>query len=50
MNAALAWKKGDRAGARKLWADADKARKEAQAKKRNKKKPAEETEGGGDAG
>ena len=40
--AGLEWKKGNREEAKKLWADADKARKELQAKKRNKNKPAEE--------
>lgn len=39
--AAQAWKKGDRPEAQKLWIAADVARKELQAKKRNKKKPAE---------
>jgi hypothetical protein len=40
--AGLEWKKGNREEAKKMWADSDKARKELQAKKRNKKKPAEE--------
>ncbi len=44
--AAAEWKKGNRKEATKLWADADKARKEFQAKKRNKNKPAESSEGG----
>lgn len=39
--AAQAWKKGDRPEAQKLWVAADLARKELQAKKRNKNKPAE---------
>lgn len=36
-NAAIAWKKGDREEACKLWAEADKARKEIQAKKKGRK-------------
>ncbi len=39
--AGLAWKKGEREEAQKLWLGADKARKEVQAKKHNKNKPAE---------
>ena len=39
--AAQAWKKGDRAQAQKLWMAADVARKELQAKKRNKNKSAQ---------
>ncbi len=39
-SAAAEWKKGNRKEAQKLWADADKARKEFQAKKK-KGKPAE---------
>jgi len=41
INAGLEWKKGNRQEAYKLWADADKARKEVQAKKQKSKKPAE---------
>jgi hypothetical protein len=44
LAAANAWKKGKRAEAYKLWAEADKASKERQAKKRNKK--AAKTDGG----
>ncbi len=36
-NAAIAWKKGDRKEAYKLWGEADKARKEVQAKKKKNK-------------
>ena len=40
VNAASEWKKGNREEAQKLWAEADKARKELQAKKRGgKQKP-----------
>ncbi len=38
--AGVEWKKGNREQAQKMWLDSDKARKELQAKKRNKKKPA----------
>ena len=41
INAGLAWKKGDRKEAAKLWANADKTRKEVQAKKK-KGKPGRE--------
>lgn len=41
INAGIAWKKGDRKEAWKLWADADKTRKEVQAKKK-KGKPGRE--------
>ena len=41
VEASLEWKKGNREEAQKLWLEADKARKELQAKKHNKKKPAE---------
>jgi len=37
INAAIAWKKGDRKQAWTLWEKADKARKDLQAKKRPKK-------------
>ena len=39
--AGLEWKKGNREEALKMWNEADKARKELQAKKHNKKKPAQ---------
>jgi uncharacterized Zn finger protein (UPF0148 family) len=39
--AGLEWKKGNREQAQKMWLEADKARKEAQAKKHNKKRAAE---------
>ncbi len=39
--AGLEWKKGNREEAQKLWREADKTRKELQAKKRNKNKPPE---------
>ena len=39
--AGIEWKKGNRKEAQKLWAEADKTRKELQAKKRNTNKPAE---------
>ena len=38
-SAGIAWKKGNREEACKLWADADKARKEFQAKKKKSHKP-----------
>jgi len=34
VDAATEWKKGNRAEAQKMWAEADKARKELQAKKK----------------
>lgn len=37
VNAGIAWKKGDRKEAAKLWADADKTRKEVQVKKKKGK-------------
>jgi hypothetical protein len=45
VNAGIEWKKGNRAEACKLWADADKGRKELQAKKKKHKQgtaPADE--------
>jgi hypothetical protein len=42
INAAIAYKRGDRQEAYKLWAKAAAALKEHQEKKRNKHKPAEE--------
>lgn len=45
VNAAQAWKRGDRKEAYKLWEDAAKGLKEHRAKKHNKKKPEETTEG-----
>jgi hypothetical protein len=45
--AGLEWKKGNREEAQKIWLDADKARKELQAKKHNKKKAAEPAEEAG---
>jgi hypothetical protein len=44
INAAIAWKRGDRKEAYKLWEAAAASLKEHQAKKKNKNKPAEETE------
>ena len=38
INAGIEWKKGNRKEAAKLWADADKARKELQAKKKSTKR------------
>ncbi|MFQ5489236.1 MAG: hypothetical protein ACE5GE_00830 [Phycisphaerae bacterium] len=49
-SAAQAWKKGDRTEANKLWGAADQARKELQAKKRNKNKPAEPESPAAEAG
>ena len=37
VNAGIAWKKGDRKEAAKLWANADKTRKEVQVKKKKGK-------------
>lgn len=51
--AGLEWKKGNREEAQKMWAEADQARKELQAKKHNKKKVAaegEDQEGGAGEG
>ncbi len=42
INAAIAYKRGDRKEAYKLWAKAAAALKEHQEKKQNKHKPAEE--------
>ncbi len=41
VNAGLAWKKGDRKEACKLWASADKSRKEIQVKKKKCQPPSE---------
>ena len=50
INAALAYKRGEREEAYKLWKKASDSLKEFQAKKRNTKKPAEaETTAEGDA-
>jgi hypothetical protein len=55
ISAASEWKRGNRKEAQKMWADADKARKELQAKKKKGKKPeaaesAESSEGSEDQG
>ena len=47
VDAASEWKKGNREEAHKLWAEADKARKELQAKKRGGKQKPESAEGAG---
>lgn len=44
LNAAEAWKKGEKAEAYKLWEQAAKSYKEHRDKKRNKKKQAESAE------
>ena len=48
IDAASDWKKGNRTEAQKMWADADKARKELQAKK--KKNQSQTTAGQGESG
>jgi hypothetical protein len=44
INAAIAWKRGDRKEAYKLWEAAAASLKEHRAKKQNKNKPSEEAE------
>jgi hypothetical protein len=50
INAAIAWKRRDKKEAYKLWEEAAAALKEHQAKKHNKKKPAEDGESSEAAG
>lgn len=44
INAAIAWKRGEKEEAYKLWEKASASLKEHQAKKHNKKKPSEAAE------
>ena len=49
IDAALAWKRGEKKEAYKLWEKAAAGLKEHRAKKQNKKKPLEETTAAGSA-